>query len=133
MIELAKANNPTAEFEVMDSRSISGIDVQFDAIICGFCLPYLSMEETEKLFSDASTLLKPGGTFYISTMEDKYSNSGFRKGSTGDEIYMHYYMEDDLTKLLSENNFKIVEIDRKLYPGPGDALTTDLILIAVRV
>lgn len=35
--------------------------------MCGFCLPYLSKEETEKLINDVSRLLNPEGVFYIST------------------------------------------------------------------
>ncbi|TCV19528.1 hypothetical protein EDC17_100450 [Sphingobacterium alimentarium] len=45
MIELAKKNNPTAHFDVMDSRHIGELTDSYDAIICGFCLPYLSDQE----------------------------------------------------------------------------------------
>lgn len=45
MIELAKKNNPTAYFDVMDSRHIGELTDSYDAIICGFCLPYLSDQE----------------------------------------------------------------------------------------
>ena len=49
MIELAKVNNPSAEFKVMDSREISLLKKSFDAVICGFLLPYLSKEESIQL------------------------------------------------------------------------------------
>jgi trans-aconitate methyltransferase len=130
MIQLAQFNNPTAEFQVMDCREISSIEVMYDAIMCGFCLPYLSKEETVKLFSDASKLLASGGLFYISTMEDDYSESGFRKGSAGDEIYMHYYREEDLVAALKANEFKIIDIRRKVYPAQDGSTVTDLIIIA---
>jgi trans-aconitate methyltransferase len=42
MIELAKKNNPTAKFAVMDSRQINRLETKYDGIIGGFCLPYLS-------------------------------------------------------------------------------------------
>jgi len=57
MIDLAKKNNPTAQFELMDSRKISSIEKKYDAIKCGFCLPYLSKEEAIKLIADASKIL----------------------------------------------------------------------------
>ncbi len=41
MIELAKKNNPSANFVVMDSRQINSLDKKYDGIIVGFCLPYL--------------------------------------------------------------------------------------------
>src|SRR5690606_6951405 len=45
MIELAKRNNPTARFAVMDSRQMFTLHTQFDGIVAGFCLPYLSPTE----------------------------------------------------------------------------------------
>lgn len=127
MIELAKVNNPTALFEVMDCRQIGTIAQKYDAIMCGFCLPYLSKEEMTKLIKDASQLLNPDGILYLSTMENDYSQSGFRKGSSGDEIFMHYYRAEDLIQPLAENNFKIIDLQRQDYPANND---TDLIIIA---
>jgi trans-aconitate methyltransferase len=70
MIDLAKINNPEADFQLMDCREIGKVDKKYDAIMCGFCLPYLSREESEKLISDVSGLLKLNGVLYLSTMED---------------------------------------------------------------
>lgn len=36
MIVLAKKNNPTAEFQVMDARHIHQLSQKYDGIICGF-------------------------------------------------------------------------------------------------
>ena len=129
MIDLAKVNNPSAEFQVMDCRNIETLDKTFDAIMCGFCLPYLSKKETSKLFLDASELLNSSGIFYLSTMEDDYSNSTFKKGSSGDEIFMHYYPFDFLEKELKKNSFQILFSDRKEY-FHNEEKTTDLIIIA---
>lgn len=130
MIGLAAVNNPTAEFKLMDCRDIGRLDKEYDALMCGFCLPYLSKEESLTLVSDASKIIKPGGVLYISTMEDEYSKSGFKKGSAGDEIFMHYHESGYLTKALEENRFEILKTERKESPGPGGTITTDLILIA---
>ncbi len=130
MIDLAKSNNPTAEFQLLDARKISSLNKAFDGIMCGFCLPYLSIEETEKLFRDASKLIKPEGLLYISTMEDDYTRSGLKKGSTGDEIYMHYYKEGDLSTLLKTTGFKILKIDRKISEMTDGTKVMNLILVA---
>ena len=45
MIALAKKNNPTTTFEVMDCRNIRQIKTTFDAIVIGFCLPYITKED----------------------------------------------------------------------------------------
>jgi trans-aconitate methyltransferase len=130
MINLAKINNPTAEFQLMDCRDIGMISKKYDAIMCGFCLPYLSKEETLKMIADASKLLNPNGLIYISTMEDDYSSSAFKKGSTGDEIFMHYHEAGYLTEAFIKNNFNIIELTRKIYPSTDGTTTTDLIIIA---
>ena len=129
MVELAKENNSSAEFKVMDCREISKLNKKFDAIMCGFCLPYLSKEETAQLIIDASLLLNPNGVIYISTMEDDYAKSGFKKGSKGDEIFMHFYREDFLTKTLIENGFTILKTER-IYSQMLEETVTDLILVA---
>jgi trans-aconitate methyltransferase len=130
MIELAKLNNPNAMFEIMDSRAITKLNKTYDALMCGFILPYLSQEETIQLIRDSAKVLNANGVIYLSTMEDDYNKSGFRKGSTGDEIYMHYHQAAFLTNTLLANNFRIIDLHRKVYPGPNDEEVVDLILIA---
>ncbi|MBA2611642.1 MAG: class I SAM-dependent methyltransferase [Bacteroidetes bacterium] len=130
MVTLAKINNPTAEVIVMDCREINLLDKKYNAIMCGFCLPYLSKEEAVKLIADASKLLKPGGIIYISTMEDVYTKSAFKKGSTGEEIFMHYHQADYLTQALKENKFMIIDLTRQDSKEKDGSTTTDLILIA---
>ena len=130
MVALAKINNPGAEFRVMDCREIGKFEKKYDAVMCGFCLPYLSKEEALKLIADASQLLKTGGVIYISTMEDDYAKSAFKKGSTGEEIFMHYHQADYLTQALKENKFMVIDLKRQDYPEKDGTKTTDLILIA---
>ena len=133
MIDLAKINNPKAEFQLMDCRDIGIIDKKYDAIMCGFCLPYLSKKESVKLIIDASKLLKSKGLLYLSTIEDDYSKSGFKRGSAGDEIYMHYHEVGYLTDALNENYFEILNIERKYTLMQEGAKTIDLIIIAEKL
>ncbi len=130
MIALAKANNPDAQFEIMDCRNISTLKETYDAIMCGFCLPYLSIQESAKLFSDSYSRLNNNGIIYLSTMEGEYANSGFQKGSTGDEIYMHFYNSDNLNSLLNQNGFKILNLIRIKSSMTNGAEVIDLIIIA---
>lgn len=98
--------------------------------MCGFCLPYLSREETIKLINDAFLLLKPGGVLYVSTMEDDYTKSAFKKGSGGDELFMYFYLADDLISILEKRGFKILNLYRKEYLAADETQVVDLILIA---
>lgn len=130
MIELAKQNNPEAEFLLLDCRKILSLKKKFDGILCGFGLPYLSKEECIQLISDASTALNPNGVLYLSTMEDDYSKSGIKKGSTGDEMYQYFHQEDYLLAALNNSGFKSIETQRVKTVQPDKSIVTDLILIA---
>jgi 2-polyprenyl-3-methyl-5-hydroxy-6-metoxy-1,4-benzoquinol methylase len=131
MVELAKINNPTAEFQLMDCREIGRLDQRYDAIMCGFCLPYLSKEEAIQLVQDASELLNPNGVLYISTMEDDYSKSGPKTSSDGaHQLYMYFHQADYLTAALQEHGFKTINLQHQDYPTQDGTKTTDLLIIA---
>jgi 2-polyprenyl-3-methyl-5-hydroxy-6-metoxy-1,4-benzoquinol methylase len=110
MIELAKKNNPTASFAIMDSRQIDQIKTKYDGIICGFCLPYLSQTDSQKFITDCYNLLHEEGLIYISFVEGHPANSGFKVASTGDKTFFYYYNLDDLTSELSKNHFEQLKI-----------------------
>lgn len=130
MIELAQKNNPSATFQLLDCRDFLQLNKTFDGIMCGFGLPYLSKEDAIQLIKDASVCLNSNGILYLSTMEDDYNKSGLKKGSTGDEIFIHYHQEDYLAQALNQNGFKIITKQRKKFPELNGTETTDLILIA---
>lgn len=106
MIELAKSNNPAANFAVMDIRQINELHAKFDGIICGFCFPYLSEPESSKLIADCRDLLKNDGVLYLSFVEGNQNNSDFVTVSGSDRIYFYYHDADKLTVFLKDNNFE---------------------------
>ena len=132
MVELARHNNPAAEFQVMDIRDVRQLAHPCHAAVCGFGLPYLSKEEALALIRDVAGLLMPGGVFYLSTMEDDYSKSGLKSPSSGGpvQMYIHYHQADYLTEGLKRNGFEIIDLRRKIYPAPDGSTTTDLLIIA---
>lgn len=132
MVELARQNNPQAEFAVMDCRDIYLIDKKFDGILCAFCLPYLSREETKKLLSDAALLLESGGILYISTMEGDYNKSRYETTSFSgsNRVFVYYHQADYITDCLREFGFEILDIQRKKYPESDGSFLTDMIFIA---
>ena len=132
MLALAKENNPTAEFLLFDGRKVSQLHKNYDVIMCGFCLPYLTKEESIKLISDAFKALNPGGILYLSTMEDDYSKSAYRESDilNDEKIFIYYHEAEYLCIALKEAGFKILEIIRKDFPEADGTYSTDLILIA---
>ncbi len=115
MIELAKINNPKANFAVMDSRNISEIETKYDAIVCGFCLPYLSETDSQKLIFEANYLLNNSGFLYLSFVEGDPNKSGFQTGSTGNRSYFYYHNLDQLKAQLLQNSFEDLKIFKVEY------------------
>jgi len=132
MIALARINNSNAKFETMDCRDISQLNLKYDAIMCGFCLPYLSKIETKKLIHDANDLLKPNGVMYISTMEDDYNKSGLQGPSSGgpDKIYIYYHHREYLTQMLNECSFNIIDLSDINNPDVNRPNGKDILIIA---
>ena len=133
MVELAKNNNPTAQFSIMDCRTIKTITSKFDAIICGFCIPYLSKNDTAKFFKDCSRLLTIGGVLYFSTIKGDYRNSGYEAAITGDKTYVYYYDEAYLQQQLSQNNFALLDFQYKHFPKANQSPSIDMIFIAKKI
>ena len=133
MIKLAKNNNPTATFKLMDCKNILQLKAKFDAIVCGFTLPYLNKKEAFKLIEDASELINPNGLLYVSTMEDDYEKSKIitRSDDKSIGLFTYYHQADYLTERLQQKGFKIVHLERKDFPDAKDS-SKDLIIIAIK-
>ncbi|QBY05897.1 class I SAM-dependent methyltransferase [Thalassotalea sp. HSM 43] len=131
MVALAKKNNPGAVFDVMDSRSISQVQGTFDALLCGFCTPYLSAEDVATLIKEARQRLVPGGIFYLSTMEGDDQHSGYQTSSAGDQVFIHYHQENVIVDVLQSNQFEVISVKRKQFTIDKDAAnTTDMFIYA---
>ena len=130
MIKLAQTNNPEAQFMLMDCRNMPDNET-YDGIICGFAMPYLTRDEALQLIETAANRLKPRGLLYISTIEDAYTNSQFKKTSTGDDqIFMHYHEAEYLLRAIQENHLEVAHVSRVNTLEPDGKTTTDLLIIA---
>lgn len=131
MVELARKNNKAVQVEVMDCRDIGQIEKRYNAIMCGFCVPYLNREELVRFCADAAALLQTGGILYISTIEGDYSRSGWEASSNPDlGMHVFYYQEQDLRTFLSSAGMEVTCVFRKDYAQPGKAPSVHLVLIA---
>lgn len=130
MVELAAANNPRARFEVRDCRELSDLAGAYQAIICGFCLPYLSPEEVEKLILCFHDLLSNKGLLYVSFMAGEESQSGYTSGDSRDSIFTHYHEAGRIEQLLLEKDFRIVEHFFSPYAEGEGEIATDTFFFA---
>ncbi|NOQ73706.1 MAG: methyltransferase domain-containing protein [Crocinitomix sp.] len=132
MLALAQKNNPTAEFQILDCRKINELERQFDAVLCGFALPYLSQKDCEKLMRDSFELLRKNGLVFLSALEGEYSKSGFETGKTGDQCYVYYHQEKTLKDQMHRSGFEVIHSFRIAYPK-GDEIDIHLVLIGRKV
>jgi len=130
MIELAKINNPSAKFRVMDSRDIHSLRAQYDGIICGFCIPYLSESDCAKLILDCRERSSENAILYLSFVEGDYSKSGYLPASTGDLTYFYYHDLERLKKQLAENNFQLLDLLKVNYEKSDGRFELNTIMIA---
>ena len=134
MIEIAQKTLPDVDFRVMDVRKISSLPEVFDAIMCSFCLPFLSNTDAAKLIADCANKLGPGGVLYVSTMEGNEERAGFETTSfSGDaEIYFNYHRQADLEQAFMQSGFEVRQVKLQDYIEPDGSATTDMIFIAVK-
>lgn len=134
MIEIARKALPGIDFRVMDVRDISSITEKFDAVMCSFCLPFLSKADAARLIADCSVLLNADGVLYLSTMEGDETRAGFETTSFSgnSEIYFNYHRQADLEDEFENNGFEIRQAKLQDYIEPDGSATTDMIFIAVK-
>ena len=132
MIELAKQNNPSASFAVMDSRDIGKLESTFDGIIAGFCLPYLSQAESQEFITHAYNLLNKQGVLYMSFVEGNPKQSDFKSGGGG-RVFFYYHQLDDLKNALNQTGFSEIETTKVPFRTSETKFDIHTILIARKV
>lgn len=132
MLELAKKNNPAAEFQLMDVRDLHKLNKSFNGIIAGFCLPYLSAEDRNQLWKNCARLLEAPGIFYLSFVEGAPEDSGFQTGIGGDRVFFYYHDLSGINEELKNFGFELLNIVHKSYRRPGKPEEIHTILLAER-
>ncbi|NMH26088.1 class I SAM-dependent methyltransferase [Flavobacterium solisilvae] len=134
MIELGKINVPKAKFQLLDVRDITDLNLRFDAILCGFVLPYLNQEETKKFISDSFQILNDNGILYFSCIEREKSYAETQTSSDGKfTMEVNYHDANYLLQTLEENNFEVLNVSRIHYEKPMDKFDIHLVIIAKKI
>lgn len=129
MLILAQQNNPQVDVALLDSRELNRLGARFDAIMCGFCLPYLNQQQVLNLISDAAQRLTDNGVIYLSAMEGDSLGPRVDTSSDGDKMYTYFHQGADIVSALELAGFSIIELKRKLQPSPIGEVT-DLFITA---
>ncbi len=129
MVALAATNNPSAKFEVLDARHIQQINGYFDGIVCGFCLPYLSVDDSNTLIENCRERLNTQGILYLSFVAGSPSQSHFQTNRFG-RVYFHYHEVNALKQQLHKHDFEIVKTFELDYRKTAHDSETHTIIIA---
>ncbi|MBF6640111.1 class I SAM-dependent methyltransferase [Flavobacterium sp. J49] len=132
MIELAKLNNPTAHFAVMDCRQIKTLEEKYDGIIGGFYLPYLSQTEGSELIAASYDLLNDNGLIYLSFVEGDPEKSEFKVGNGG-RVYFYYHRLEDIQSQLDSFKFGEIKTFKVKYKISETAFDIHTILTAKKI
>lgn len=134
MIEIAKREVPGVDFRVMDVRNIASFREGYNAILCSFCLPFLSKADAGQLIADCAGLLVRNGVLYLSTMEGDETDAGFEPTSfSGEaEVYFNYHRQEDLDKTLAANGFRVIHFACQEYVEADGSVLVDMIWVCVK-
>lgn len=101
------------------------LETKFDGIIGGFCLPYLSPDESNELISNSYDLLNDDGLLYLSFVEGDPGKSGFKTGNSG-RVYFYFHSLDDIKAQLNKSMFgeiKVFKVEYKISETEHDIHT----------
>ena len=109
MVERAQKNVPEAKVEVGDAREISKLPNHYDAIVCGFILPYLSFDECAVFIKDAQHQLNSDGLLYISFVSSDENKSDIHSNDKGDQMKFYSFSNSWMDDKLSASGFEILK------------------------
>jgi ubiquinone/menaquinone biosynthesis C-methylase UbiE len=134
MIQLAKENVKDGQFTVSDLSFLKKDHHQYDGILIGFLLPYISPSEFNQLLKDCYHALKFGGILYFSGNEGPPEKSGLEFGSanTGPGIMNYYYEIDSLENSLHEEGLELVWKNASLHCISENRNQLELEIIALK-
>lgn len=130
MIALAKELVPEGDFETLDARNILELNSKFDALLCGFTIPYLQKEDLVLFLENCGKILNNDGLLYLSFVDASYAESGFQTNSKGDRMYFYYYPLTFIEAQLKNKGFKVKNSFVKEYQKNDDVTEFHTILIA---
>ena len=132
MVKIARENCPEAYFNVMDCMEISTLNRSFDAISCGFCIPYLNPEDVKILISHVYSLLKPGAPFLLSGIEEtnKSPELDHTEEEDASKLISYYHSSEFLTTTLKNAGFKLLHTQSIHVHGQSLEGQNDILLIS---
>lgn len=129
MLSIAKKNIPDGTFYNQPIQNF-GHDRKFDAVILGFGIPYLNMDQARACIKNACELLKEGKYLYLSFMHG--SKQGFEKTSFGGEnqFFIFYHDKSSIKDVILNCGLSLLKEYSIDYVESDGSITEDIVIIA---
>ena len=129
MISIAKRNYPSLSFHLADIRTFRPRESP-DAVWAGYSLFHMEKGDFEKTLDNIKRYLKRGGIFGL-VMQEGEGEVEFPEPFKPDEIiYVHLYTVSELSGILKEHGFKMIEHKIRKPIRPIELNFNKLLLIA---
>lgn len=132
MLEIALRENPSAGVRMLDARDIAVLDGPFHAMVAGFCLPYLTGNETVSLIRNAGSLLADPGILYLSFVDGPPEQSGFQQSTAFGRCYFHYHRKNFILDACKKMGFDLLKDFSIPYRKSSGETETHEVIIACR-
>jgi SAM-dependent methyltransferase len=129
MLAIFSRENPSADVLLLDARHLRKVNGIFDAVVAGFCVPYLSGDEVINMLKNTGFRLLPGGLLYLSYVEGRPEDSGLQSFPGFGRCYFYYHRREFMMASLKQQGFSILKEFQILYER--DSRTTELHTILV--
>ncbi len=133
MIERAKSHAPKVKYELMDVRNLHLLEGEFDGIICGFTLPYLSAKDRDKLVSDCSKLLSNKGVLYLSYVPGAEKEPKLIQDKSGNAMRFYFHDNENVKSQLKDYSFELMKEFLKSYRKKDGSEELHSILIVRKI
>lgn len=124
MISIARKNYPEIHFSVADMREFAP-EEKADAVWAGYSLFHFEQVHLEKTLERIKTYLRPHGILGIVMQGGSGEVEMTEPFMPSEKIYIHLYAEQELTSILEQHGFEIVDQNVKKaadYEFPYDKI-----------
>ena len=119
MINIAKEKYPNVKFIMDDFLNVESYfeESSIDGVISIYSLYFIPKEQLDNFFKSLSFILKNGDKFLFVTEigggENYIKTLLMIENEVTEDLYVNYYMKDQLEEILNNNNFSIDYFKKK--------------------
>jgi len=124
MLKIAEKKFPNSNFVEADIRELPFKDNTFDIVICTFVIVHLKQVELEGAFDEVYRILKPGGSFILTNINQKKAPKLKVKNIGEIVIKSYYHMPEHVIEALNNCRFSIETED---FINEGDVWINQII------